>query len=746
MKVIYHFLGSVYFAIILLCCVALYVVVGTFIESYTGSHRYAAYFTYANPLFVGLLWGFFINILLSSLRRWPFRTKHIPFLITHFGLLMILGGVLIKAYFGVQGYLTVVEGSASNEILLPDTQAILLETRNPLNQREIVSAIYPVKDKIRTSEINLELLDSHPHSIEYLQAWLYDNCGIINNQPFLLNDNCTEPCSQISLENKTWEIFGGNTQNVEEVAKEIYLKNVQVVVKDTKNKKVLHQGLLKEFLHNAIQLQNIGEIKAYLDFHVSVDGLKSLLNVDLPRHEKMQIFLTGNQCLWNINATSPFLGKLPIEMEFIQKPALVLLKDSFDDLFFFAFDQHGSIFLETFPNNQWRSMIVYDQGFGGYSAQYKLPIMQSKEVLEKDSLNKLQAQISDSLHDIETFSPPLKLLYHASLKADKKFPNVAISFLENWENNHGWLLPNSHFFDEDTRAVLSHIDWNAISEKERKGCYWMHVIFSEVENETQKGRTLLDILSERQWPFLNELKNVKTDEERYQLFTKQVFALVDYLPSNEYILPSEYNARLLSAYLRLHNIHLSLVKEVISKPKQLITLESPLNSSKEAVASLKKLEDNQPLITVAATKGMHRELIKLTYDKFAQGIKWPILDGTYLVRFQPVLQTIPYKVRLRQARQINYINSQQAYSYESDLIVSDLRDQSQEEKTVSMNQVHETWDGYRFYLANITPPDEGAVKKVQMVVNHDPAKYWLTYPGALILTLGIVLLFWFSYK
>ena len=59
-----------------------------------------------------------------------------------------------------------------------------------------------------------------------------------------------------------------------------------------------------------------------------------------------------------------------------------------------------------------------------------------------------------------------------------------------------------------------------------------------------------------------------------------------------------------------------------------------------------------------------------------------------------------------------------------------------------MNNVHETWEGYRFYLSNISPSGEESVKRIQLVVNHDPAKYWLTYPGAIILSIGILLLFW----
>ena len=104
--------------------------------------------------------------------------------------------------------------------------------------------------------------------------------------------------------------------------------------------------------------------------------------------------------------------------------------------------------------------------------------------------------------------------------------------------------------------------------------------------------------------------------------------------------------------------------------------------------------------------------------------------------------TLPYTVRLRNARQINYPGTAQAYSYESDLIITDKRDGKEVEKTISMNNVHETWDGYRFYLANISPGTETAIQHVQIAVNHDPAKYFATYPGAAISSLGILLLFW----
>jgi hypothetical protein len=172
-----------------------------------------------------------------------------------------------------------------------------------------------------------------------------------------------------------------------------------------------------------------------------------------------------------------------------------------------------------------------------------------------------------------------------------------------------------------------------------------------------------------------------------------------------------------------------------------LILESMLTPRHKALAPKVKLEDNTPSIALRFSQGERQEEIVLSYDKTGSGLKWPIFDGEYVVRFQPLLQAIPYRLRLREARQINYANSQQPYSYESDLIVTDKNSQSITEQSISMNNVYETWDGYRFYLSNISPSNPGSVKRIQLVVNQDPAKYLMTYPGAIVMILGILGLF-----
>ncbi|HRD55752.1 MAG TPA: hypothetical protein PLC42_05075, partial [Parachlamydiaceae bacterium] len=180
---LYHFLGGITFAIFLIVSAALFVIAGTLIESKTGSHLYAASFTYANPLFTLLICGFFVNILFSATRRWPFKKRHIPFLITHLGLLMVLSGVMAKNILGTQGHLTLLEGSATNKILLPNTKALYVENKNRSTQFKLND---PLKD---FDGLHIEVAAYQPNSTETLQTWIKgDYAFIYGFSPFPLNE------------------------------------------------------------------------------------------------------------------------------------------------------------------------------------------------------------------------------------------------------------------------------------------------------------------------------------------------------------------------------------------------------------------------------------------------------------------------------------------------------------------------------------------------------------------------------
>lgn len=463
-KRIFHFLGSVHFAVTLIAMTALFVIGGTLLESKTESHKFAAYYTYRHPAFLVLIALFFINILVSALRRWPFKPRHIPFLITHLGLLMILSGTMVKNISGVQGSLLISEGSGSHTLLLPDTTSLYLEKNG-------ASATIAIQKHLESpfSELTLELLGYFPHSTEKIETWIKGEQGIISGlKPFQVFPWSSElPRSgrvRLTPEpSEPWNLYAFKADDAEAAAREILSKNI---------------------------------------------------------------------------------------------PALILIEDKEGDTHFYAFDPEGNVWSETYPKDTLNTIIAYDDGRKGYAAMAKIP-----------------------------------------------FPKEA-------------------------------------------------------------G----------------------------------------------------------------------------------ITLETPITWKHSSAPPSKKIESNLPMLVLKGKQGEREDRITLRFDRLGTGLKRPFLDGDYLVRFQQQTQQLPYHVRLRQARQINYALSSQPYSYESDLLITDIRNGKIEEQTISMNRVHETWDGYRFYLSNITPSDETAVKKIQLIVNYDPAKYILTYPGGLIVTLGIILLFWFGKK
>lgn len=171
-------------------------------------------------------------------------------------------------------------------------------------------------------------------------------------------------------------------------------------------------------------------------------------------------------------------------------------------------------------------------------------------------------------------------------------------------------------------------------------------------------------------------------------------------------------------------------------PHKKMTFESPLATTYTPSEPPIKWEDHRPLLTLKSGD----ETFSLLFDPQGSDLKQPLQNGNYLLRYQPDSVKIPYRLRVRQARQINYPGTNQPYSYEADVLFKNGSG-IEEKVTLSMNNVHETQDGYRFYLAGLSPNEDGVLKRVQIVVNYDPVKYILTYPGACFLVLGVILLF-----
>ena len=467
---LFHFLGSVTFAIILIAATALMVVAGTFIEAKTGSHRFAALFTYSSPLFSVLLCGFFINILFAALRRWPFKKRHIPFLITHLGLLMVIGSTLVKQMYGLQGVMLLTEGQGSQAVFLPHTHVIRIEKQG---DNGIIAAEIPLNKNSHPDlpGVKVRVAKQFSHSKERMVSWIKGDEGeILGLKPFPVVDAKAlegeiPPATRVRFhpEAAPWEVYAIRTDDAERTLQRLY---------------------------------------------------KQYHSTEVP-----------------------------------QAPALAFVEDANGDTLAAAFDPEGTVHIEQFPAEKADRIFIFNEGFGGYGVQYTIPFPTS-------------ITIETTLAKIFTPLPPTTML-----------------------------------------------------------------------------------------------------------------------------------------------------------------------------------EDNKPLVVLEISEGGTKETIALNYDRYANGFYTPALDGRYRLRFQPQHVELPYRLRLRQARQVSYANSAQPFSYECDLVVTDKMRSVVEEKTICMNEVYESADGYRFYLASISPADETAVKRVQLAVNNDPTKYLLLIPGTFIVGIGIVLLF-----
>jgi len=414
---LYHFLGSVYFAIVLISTVASIVIAGTFIESRTDSHRYAAMLTYGHPFFALLLWGFFVNILFSATRRWPFEIKHIPFLITHIGLLMILAGTLIKNYAGVQGTMSILEGSYSHTLLLPDSYTLRVEKRDSAQVD-----YHPIQNSgwKKDSRLQVELIAYQPHAQEKLESWIKGDHASIRGLPsFPVQDwNTLPPNSPLPISGRArlhhpeapiWEIAAGRTSDIDGVIEKSYLQGLEITIRDTSTDRMLFQGALQSLLNHP---QEIPEGTLYATLELPLNPQGSFENASLALVLERQgtapalhfdIPLQGQHCCG---------GLLRWEVDLKRTPLLLLLEGS-DTLLVCGFDAHGQVFGESFHGDSPRSLIAYDQGYGGYAVQTILPFPaypSGRVEREAAQLHALGQELRKGLADDSALAPPTRLI------------------------------------------------------------------------------------------------------------------------------------------------------------------------------------------------------------------------------------------------------------------------------------------------------------------------------------------------
>ncbi len=100
-----HLLGSLKLALVLLATIAIAIGAATFFESAYNS-KIASATIYRNPLFIFWLGVLCVNLFAVTLTRWPWERKHTGFIVTHYGIIILLIGAVVGSILGFEGNVT----------------------------------------------------------------------------------------------------------------------------------------------------------------------------------------------------------------------------------------------------------------------------------------------------------------------------------------------------------------------------------------------------------------------------------------------------------------------------------------------------------------------------------------------------------------------------------------------------------------------------------------------------------------
>ena len=100
-----HLLGSLNVAVVLLATIAAMIAFATIMESRFDT-AVARYYIYDNPLFTLWLIVLALNLLCAAFTRWPWQRKHLGFVVTHAGIILMLTGAMVGRAWGFEAFVT----------------------------------------------------------------------------------------------------------------------------------------------------------------------------------------------------------------------------------------------------------------------------------------------------------------------------------------------------------------------------------------------------------------------------------------------------------------------------------------------------------------------------------------------------------------------------------------------------------------------------------------------------------------
>ncbi|HEX4140558.1 MAG TPA: hypothetical protein VHY09_09440 [Candidatus Methylacidiphilales bacterium] len=126
-----HLLGSLNVAVVLLVTIAAMIAFATIMESRFDT-AVARYYIYDNPLFTLWLVVLALNLLCAALTRWPWQRKHVGFVVTHAGIILMLTGAMVGRAWGFEAFVTLDKTKAPAHQLITKDDVLTIGTSDGL--------------------------------------------------------------------------------------------------------------------------------------------------------------------------------------------------------------------------------------------------------------------------------------------------------------------------------------------------------------------------------------------------------------------------------------------------------------------------------------------------------------------------------------------------------------------------------------------------------------------------------------
>ncbi|MFG0257244.1 MAG: cytochrome c biogenesis protein ResB [Phycisphaerales bacterium JB043] len=124
-----RFIGGIRFAVPVLMLVALALAWGTWIES-TSNADEAGRLVYGSWWFITLMVLVCASLVISVLLRWPWRRKHVGFIVVHASLVLLIASSFLSFFTRIEGQIQLAEGERANELQTNARQIEMLRHEN----------------------------------------------------------------------------------------------------------------------------------------------------------------------------------------------------------------------------------------------------------------------------------------------------------------------------------------------------------------------------------------------------------------------------------------------------------------------------------------------------------------------------------------------------------------------------------------------------------------------------------------